>query len=75
MTGFDKYVEATGNDRHSRFLDPKFVDRAADDFHLQSGSPALATGVTDGLPVGEHDLEGSPRINSGKIDLGCYQTK
>jgi parallel beta helix pectate lyase-like protein len=75
VTGFDKYVEATGNDRHSRFLDPKFVDRAADDFHLQSGSPALATGVTDGLPVGEHDLEGSPRINSGKIDLGCYQTK
>ncbi|HWF92359.1 MAG TPA: right-handed parallel beta-helix repeat-containing protein [Terriglobales bacterium] len=75
VMGFDKYVEATGNDRHSRFLDPKFVDRAADDFHLQSGSPALATGVTDGLPVGEHDLEGSPRINSGKIDLGCYQTK
>ena len=75
ITGFDKYVEATGNDRHSRFLDPKFVDRAAHDFHLQSDSPALAAGVTDELSVGERDLEGSQRIQSGKIDLGCYQTK
>jgi hypothetical protein len=74
VTGFDKYVESTGNDRHSRFLDPHFVD-ATKDFHLQSDSPALATGTIDGVPVGELDLEGSPRAKSGNIDIGCYQRK
>ena len=66
MTGFDKYVESTGNDRHSRFLDPHFVDAAAHDFHLQSDSPALAAGTTDGVPVGELDLDGSPRVKIRK---------
>jgi Right handed beta helix region len=74
VTGFDKYVRATGNDRHSRFQDPHFVD-ATKDFHLQSDSPAVAAGTTDGLPVGELDLEGSPRVNSGHIDIGCFQRK
>jgi Right handed beta helix region len=77
VTGFDKYVEFTGNanDRHSRFLDPHFVDIAAKNFHLQSGSPAIAAGATDGVPVGELDLEGLPRVKSGNIDIGCYQRK
>jgi hypothetical protein len=74
VTGFDQYVESTGNDRHSRFLDPHFVD-ATKDFHLRSGSPAIAAGTTDGVPVGELDLEGSPRVKSGNIDIGCYQRK
>lgn len=73
--GFDKYVEATGNDRHSRFADPHFVDAAKNDFHLQSDSPALATGTTERVPVGELDLDGSPRVKSGKIDIGCYQRR
>ena len=75
VTGFDKYVESTGNDRHSRFLDPHFVDTATKDFHLQSDSPAVAAGTTDGVPVGELDLEGAPRVKSGNIDIGCYQRK
>lgn len=74
LAGFDKYVESTGNDRHSRFLDPHFVDPAAKDFHLRSDSPALTAGTT-GVPVGEMDLEGSPRVKSGNIDIGCYQRK
>ena len=73
VTGFDKYVEATGNDGHSRFLDPHFVDATARDFHLQSDSPALAAGTTEGLPIGELDIEGSVRVRSAKIDIGCYQ--
>jgi len=73
ITGFEQYVQSTGNDRHSRFLDPGFVDTAAKDFHLRSDSPAIAAGVNDGGPVGELDLEGSPRVKSGKIDVGCYQ--
>src|SRR4029077_2545812 len=69
VAGFDKYVESTGNDRHSRFLDPHFVDASAKDFHLRLDSPAL-TGGTTGVPVGELDLEGSPRVKSGNIDIG-----
>jgi hypothetical protein len=74
VAGFDKYVESTGNDPHSRFLDPHFVD-ATKDFHLPPDSPALAAGTTDGVSVGELDLEGSPRVKSGNIDIGCYQRK
>jgi hypothetical protein len=73
IKGFDNYAKSTGNDQHSRFLDPHFVDAAAHDFHLQPGSPALGVGTIDELPVGELDLDGSPRASSGKIDLGCYQ--
>jgi hypothetical protein len=74
VTGFDKHVHSTGNDRHSRFLDPHFAD-APKDFHLRSDSPAIAAGTTDGVPMGEMDLEGSPRVRSGNIDIGCYQRK
>jgi Right handed beta helix region len=74
VTGFDKYVASTGNDRNSRFLDPRLVDPTKD-FHLRSDSPAIAAGSTDGVPVGELDLDGSPRVKSGNIDIGCYQIK
>lgn len=73
ITGFNDYVQSTGNDQHSRFLDPHFVDAAAHNFHLQSSSPALAAGTIVELPVGELDLDGSPRVSSGKTNLGCYQ--
>jgi len=75
VTGFDAYVQSSGNDRHSHFMDPHFVDAAAKDFHLRSDSPAIAAGSTEGLKVGELDLEGSPRVKSGSIDIGCYQRK
>ncbi len=75
VTGFDNYVQSTGNDRNSRFMDPQFVDAGAHDFHLRSDSPAIAAGKTDGAPVGELDLEGSPRVTSGHIDIGCYQRR
>ena len=74
VTGFEKYVASTGNDRHSRFLDPHFIN-APEDFHLRGDSPAIAAGVADVAPVGELDLDGSPRVKSRKIDLGCYQSK
>jgi hypothetical protein len=73
VTGFDNYVGSTGNDRHSRFLDPHFVDVATHDFHVQSDSPALAAGTSDGVPVGDLDLDALPRVRSGKVDIGCYQ--
>jgi hypothetical protein len=75
LAGFENYVQATGNDVHSSFLNPHFVDAAKNDFHLRPDSPAIATGTLGGTPVGEVDLEGAPRVKSGHIDIGCYQTK
>jgi len=75
VKGFEKYVQSTGDDRHSHFADPRFVDPARKDFYLRSDSPAIASGTSAGLPVGEKDLDGSPRIKSGGIDIGCYQKK
>jgi hypothetical protein len=75
VKGFDKYRETTGNDVHSSFSDPHFVDLSRKDFHLGSGSPAITAGTNIGSPVGETDLDGSLRVTSGKIDIGCYQNK
>lgn len=75
VTGFDKYVQATAGDIHSIFSDPHFIDPSKQNFHLKSTSPALAVGATTDWPAGELDLDGAPRVPSGKIDLGCYQTK
>ena len=73
VSGFDKYVQSTGNDSHSHFSNPFFIDPAKNDFHVRSDSPAIAAGIAEGLPVGEVDLDGSPRLRSGKIDIGCYE--
>ena len=75
LTGFENYVQTTGNDRHSQFLDPHFVDAATNNFHPRPDSPAIAAGTIERLPVGELDIESSPRVKSGKIDIGCYQIK
>ncbi len=74
-TGFEEYVRSSANDHHSRFLDPQFVDAGAKDFHLRLDSPAIAAGSTEGMPVGELDLDGAPRVTSGNLDIGCYQRK
>jgi hypothetical protein len=73
--GFDKYVTATGNDRHSHFSDPHFADLSKNDFHLRSDSAALNGGTTAGLPLGEQDLEGVPRVKGGNVDIGCYEKR
>jgi hypothetical protein len=75
VKGFEQYVQSTGNDRHSHFADPRYIDPARKDFHLRSDSPAIAAGTNAGLPVGEKDLDGSPRMKAGGIDIGCYQKR
>jgi hypothetical protein len=46
--GFANYVKASGNDRHSRFADPRFVDLSKNDFHVQAGSAAINAGCYAG---------------------------
>jgi hypothetical protein len=75
-TGFSKYVKTSGNDRHSRFADPRFVNPSNNDFHLHSASPAIDAGTNAGVPVvGEQDLDGGARIHGSNIDAGCYERR
>jgi Right handed beta helix region len=75
IAGFEKYVQSTGNDGHSRFLDPHFADITTKDFHLRSDSPAIAAGANEGARLGDVDLDGAPRVKSGNIDIGCYEKR
>jgi Right handed beta helix region len=71
---FEAYVRATGNDQHSLFVDPLFVDAASSNFHLQPDSRGRSSGEKLGARLtGDQDLDGRPRIRGTKIDIGCYE--
>jgi parallel beta-helix repeat protein len=54
LDSLEDFAAATGYDVHGRFGDPRFVDRAAGDYRLTEGSPAVDAGITvlDGGHVG-----------------------
>jgi parallel beta-helix repeat protein len=55
---------------HNLVLDPKFT-AAGSDFRLQSGSPAIDTGVTiDGISF---DITGTNRPQGAAYDLGAFE--
>ena len=75
-TGFTGYVMASGSDQHSRFADPRFVDPSKNDYHVQSGSPAINAGTAAGaLTAGAEDLDGGARKHGSQIDAGCYERR
>lgn len=51
--------------------DPKFVDPAGGDYHLQLGSPALD--AADPTATNDHDLDGNPRPQNGRADIGAFE--
>jgi hypothetical protein len=59
----------------SVFADPHFVQPNSGDFHLMRDTPARGKGENLGPDVvGSQDLDGRPRVQDGRIDIGCYQT-
>ena len=67
----------TGPGEHSIARDPKFVDVAAHDFHLQKDSPCIDAGDPDTEPG--YDLDGTYRPQDGNqdtdpiVDMGAYE--
>lgn len=51
-------------------IDPLFIAPAADDYHLQPGSPAIDAGLNVGVTT---DLEGNPRPHGSGYDIGAYE--
>lgn len=57
--------------------DPKFVDAANHDYHLQNTSPAVNSGGPSNLVIGGYpsrDLDGGARVVGSKIDRGAYES-
>lgn len=69
------WQSATGNDLHSQYADPGFVQTSSPyDLFVNTGSPALAAGTNLGSSVvGTTDFDGQPRVTGSSIDLGAYE--
>ena len=54
--------------------DPRFVNAAVGDVHLQSNSPCLNAGTNQDWMVGATDMDGNPRLDAGgRVDMGAYE--
>jgi hypothetical protein len=53
--------------------DPRFVDLAAGDFHLQTNSPCINSGRNSSAITSATDLDGNSRITGGTVDIGAFE--
>ena len=77
LTGYSTYLSASGQDAHSPFADPQFVNQSSTPPNLDilSTSPAVNAGTNLGVnTVGVLDYAGNPRVNgSGQTNIGAYE--
>lgn len=58
----------------SRRVDPRWVAPGSNDFHLQSGSPAVNTGSNAALQMGFNlDFDGVGVPQGGTVDIGAFE--
>ena len=72
--GFAQYQQATGQDAHSRFANPQFLNTTIPILRVQSTSPAVDAGSNLGASVfGTLDFAGKPRVQGPAVDIGAYE--
>jgi hypothetical protein len=54
-------------------VDPLFVNTNAADYRLTKFSSCVNAGINQAWMVNALDLDGNPRIKSGKVDMGAYE--
>ena len=76
--GHTTNLEATANVARGNNLigtDPKFVDRAGENYRLKAGSPAANKGRNNPQGgLGPLDLDRKPRIKGARVDIGAYES-
>jgi hypothetical protein len=71
-SGWRAYRTGTGEDRHSRFVDPGLRHPRRGDLHLLPRSPAVNAGLPERPGyVGRRDVDGQPRVQGPRIDIGA----
>jgi hypothetical protein len=71
-TGWEAYRNASGQDAHSRYVDPRLRHPARGDLHLRPGSPAVDAGLpVSARWVGHRDIDGQRRVQGTRIDIGA----
>jgi hypothetical protein len=77
ITGFSNYQTKSGQDAHSKFADPQFVNIVSlpPNLDVLASSPAENAGTNLGQSiVGVLDFAGNPRVNGvGQINMGAYE--
>lgn len=69
---FAAFQAATGQDANGLFAAPQLLAPASGDFHLAAASPAVDRGDPAFVAApGETDLDGAPRVNGARVDLGA----
>jgi len=72
-SSLSSYQTGTGNDTAGQFSDPRFVNLATPDLHLQATSPAIDHGDASVLTAGELDYDGNARNQGAAPDQGAYE--
>jgi hypothetical protein len=75
FANFAAYKTASGQDAHSIFANPLFVNLTLFDIHLQDASPAVDGGDSAYVPAtGEKDLYGDTRLSGAGVDIGASES-